>query len=109
MKKKYRILDKTHQMENVQNVYDEISSLDFTKAIHEQVNKLDEDLFQLTFNNGNVIDVGWHPAFEEDGEFIIQVVSNDDWEEPIFKSSSNWDKNELIEKIDEALNNCPSI
>ncbi|HIA9150218.1 hypothetical protein P9883_005665 [Klebsiella pneumoniae] len=58
MKKYYRILDEVQQLDNVANIYDELSSLDFTKSIFEQTNKLDEDLFQLTFINGNIIDIG---------------------------------------------------
>ncbi|AOP96794.1 hypothetical protein [Enterobacter roggenkampii] len=108
MKKYYRILGEVQQLDNVANIYDELSSLDFTKSIFEQANKLDEDLFQLTFINGNIIDIGWYPAFEEDGEFIIQVISDENWDEPAFKASSSWDKNELIEKVNDALINCPS-
>lgn len=108
MKKYYRILGEVQQLDNVANIYDELSSLDFTKSIFEQSNKLDEDLLQLTFINGNIIDIGWYPAFEEDGEFIIQVISDENWDEPAFKASSSWDKNELIEKVNDALINCPS-
>lgn len=96
----------TRQYESVECIYDELSTLDFSKPIIEQENKLDEDLFQLSFNNGKVIDIGWYPAFEVEGEFIIQVIVNENWEEPTFKSSSTWDKNELIGKINTAINNC---
>lgn len=53
------------------DIYDELSDLDFNKTISEEVNKLDEDLLQITFMNGNTLDIGWYPAFEEEGEFII--------------------------------------
>lgn len=108
MKKNYRFLDKIHQLDNVASVYDELSTLDFTKSIYEQVNKLDESLFQLSFINGNVVDIGWYPAFEEGGEFIVQVISDKNWDEPTFTTSSKWDKNELIHRLGEALVNCPS-
>lgn len=106
MKKNNLILDKVHHVEGILNIYDELSSLDFSKTIIEQVTKLDEDLFQITFNNGNILDIGWAPAFEEKGKFIIQVISNEDWETPIYKSFASWDEKELSEKIDEALKNC---
>ncbi|MDF7680262.1 hypothetical protein PT300_06480 [Enterobacteriaceae bacterium ESL0689] len=108
MKKSYRFLDKVYQLDNVASVYDELSTLDFTKSIYEQVNKLDEDLFQLSFTNGNIVDIGWYPGFEESGEFIVQVISDENWDEPTFRTSSKWDKNELIMKISEALINCSS-
>lgn len=107
MKKNFYILDEAHQLDNVANIYDELSILDFSKNKTEQVNKLDEDLFQLTFINGNIIDIGWYPAFEEDGEFIVQIICGENWDEPSYKASSKWDKNELIEKISDALINCP--
>lgn len=106
MNKNNLILDKVHHVEGILNIYDELSSLDFSKTIIEQVTKLDEDLFQITFNNGNILDIGWAPAFEEKGKFIIQVISNDDWEIPIYKSFASWEEKELSEKIDEALKNC---
>ncbi|MEN5025920.1 hypothetical protein ABEJ01_13730 [Enterobacter ludwigii] len=106
MKKNNLILDKVHHIEGILNIYDELSSLDFTKAIFEQVTKLDEDLLQITFNNGNILDIGWIPAFEEEGKFIIQVISNEDWEMPIYTSFASWDEKELSDNIDEALKNC---
>lgn len=103
MKKNYRILDKEYHLENVDSFYDEISSIDFNKTITEQVNRLDEDLFQLTFTDGTIIDIGWLPSFEEDGQFIIQVISDGDWENPSVKHSSGWDKIELIERLNSLL------
>ena len=99
MKASYNILDKTYHIENVENIYDEISTLDFHKKVSEEVNRLDEDLFQLVFSDGVIVDIGWYPSFDTNGEFIIQVISAGDWENPSIKISSGWDRNELTEKL----------
>ncbi|MEJ5114435.1 hypothetical protein [Erwinia billingiae] len=103
MKSSHNILDKEYHLENVDSIYDEISSMDFNKTISEQVNRLDEDLFQLTFSDGTVIDIGWLPSFEESGQFVIQVISDGDWDNPTVKYFSGWDKTELVKKLDAAL------
>ncbi|WIK04111.1 hypothetical protein OI922_24390 [Citrobacter freundii] len=61
----------------------------------------------LTLNDGVVVDIGWYPSFEEGGEFIIQVIQNSDWDHPMIKISSGWDKNELIEKLNIVLEQLP--
>lgn len=47
MKTNYCILGNNYHIENVENIYDEISALDFNKTELEEVTRLDEDLFQL--------------------------------------------------------------
>lgn len=103
MKSSHHILDKEYHLENVDSIYDEISSMDFNKTISEQVNRLDEDLFQLTFSDGTVVGIGWFPSFEESGQFVIQVISDGDWDNPTVKYFSEWDKIELVKKLDAAL------
>ncbi len=99
MKNNYNILGNTYHMENVENIYDELSNLDFHKNLLEEINQLDEDLFQIVFNDGVIIDIGWYPSFDINGEFIIQVISAGDWENPSIKISSGWDKNDLVTKL----------
>ncbi|MBJ8831595.1 hypothetical protein [Citrobacter sp. Cpo126] len=103
MKTNFNILGIDYFIENVKSIYDELSTIDFTKTVSEEAIRLDEDLFQLTQNNGVVIDIGWYPSLDEKGEFLIQVISDDDWDHPMIKTSSGWDKNELIEKLNKVL------
>lgn len=107
MKANFNILGKKYIIENVNDIYDELSTLDFTKTASEEALRLDEDLFQLTKNNGVIIDIGWHPSFNKEGEFIIQVISDGDWDHPMIKTSSGWDKNELSEKLSMVLEQLP--
>lgn len=71
MKTNFNILGKDYFIENVKSIYDELSTIDFTKTVPEEAIRLDEDLFQLTQNNGVVIDIGWYPSLDEKGEFLI--------------------------------------
>ncbi|WP_241177130.1 hypothetical protein [Citrobacter portucalensis] len=109
MKNNYNILGKNYHLEKVNNIYDELSGLDFTKKVSDEVTRLDEDLLQLVFNDKLIIDVGWYPPFDENGEFIIQMIQNSNWENPSVTISSGWDKNELIEKLNKVLGQLPFI
>lgn len=99
MKNNHIILGKIYCIENLTNIYDELSSLDFDKTVSKEISRLDEDLLQLTFSDGVIIDIGWYPSFDEKGEFILQVIHDNDWEKPSLKISSGWNKNDLIEKL----------
>ncbi|HAT7564227.1 TPA: bacteriocin immunity protein [Citrobacter koseri] len=107
METNYIIFEEVYHIENVKNIYDELSTIDFTKTVSEEAIRLDEDLFQLTQNNGVAIDIGWYPSLDEKGEFLIQVISDGDWDHPMIKTSSGWDKNELIEKLNIVLEQLP--
>ncbi|WP_318640212.1 hypothetical protein [Flavobacterium ardleyense] len=53
-----------------------------------------EDLLQIVFKYSNlVIDLGWYgDASNNDGEFIIKVVENKNWEKPLRTKSSKSQK-----------------
>lgn len=96
--KKYNILGTDFVLE-LKNIFDELSAIDFSQGVESQIMKLDEDLLQLSFKSGVIVDVGWYPAFDANGEFIINRIVHGCWDNPEFKYSVGWDKNELISKI----------
>ena len=96
------ILGTDFQLELV-SIFDELSTIDFSQDIESQIMVLDEDLLQLSFKSGVIVDVGWYPAFETNGEFIINRIVNSCWEAPEAKYSVGWDKDELISKIKKAI------
>lgn len=102
MMKKYSILGTDFDLDLIK-IFDELSAIDFSQSIESQVMVLDEDLLQLSFKSGVIVDVGWYPAFEANGEFIINRISNGCWEAPESKYSVGWDKEELISKIKKAI------
>jgi len=48
---------------------------------------LKEDLLQVDYGN-YLLDIGWYPEFEINGKFIIQIISNFNWEKPIVKTKT---------------------
>lgn len=102
MNKKHLILGEEFELKFI-NFYDELSAIDFTQNIELQIMFLDEDLLQLSFESGIVIDIGWYPAFDTKGEFIVCKVVNGCWDKPEYKCNVGWDKSGLISKLREAI------
>jgi len=63
----------------------ELDALDEYRPLQEQRWELKEDLVQVEYPSGLLVDVGWHPEFSADGSFLIQVVKSNDWEHPVFR------------------------
>lgn len=60
--------------------------IDFDKAYSEQMDCLTEDLLQVKFPNGYLLDIGWYPECDIDGEFLIQLIKSENWEVPVCQS-----------------------
>jgi len=58
--------------------------LDLARPLSEQVDNLKEDLAQVRFPRGLLIDVGWYPECSRDGAFVVRVVRDADWDNPLF-------------------------
>lgn len=61
--------------------YDELSMLQ-ESGIEHQAHHLKEDLLQVEYPHGFLIDVGWYPSFDAKGYFQIKVVKDYEWESP---------------------------
>ena len=59
--------------------------IDFEMPLEDQYHLLKEDLIQITYDDNHILDVGWYPEFSESGRFVVTVVRNLDWGEPIFR------------------------
>lgn len=59
--------------------------LDLLKPLMDQVADLKEDLAQVRYEGGILVDIGWYPEFSGDGEFSVRVVQEADWDEPLFQ------------------------
>ena len=58
--------------------------IDTDKTLEDQIWSLKEDLLQLGFYNKKlIIDVGWSNEFEINGCFVILVIKDLDWDNPI--------------------------
>ncbi|WP_277761597.1 hypothetical protein [Pseudomonas sp. A34-9] len=65
--------------------------------------ELKEDLLQASLPPEQIIDIGWHPEFSENGAFRISLISDKNWKSPIYsESAKTWA--ELEKALDHALN-----
>lgn len=60
---------------NVLNLYVDFD-YDENKTLLSQIDLLKEDLIQIQYKNGYIIDVGWYPEFSKKGLFKIFVIKN---------------------------------
>ena len=48
------------------------------------------------------IDLGWYPDGDPEGNFVLQAVLNDDWNDPLMKFSSR-SKDEIVKTLEKWL------
>ncbi len=69
------------------------SELDVAVAPQTQAAKLTTDLAQVGLAPGVLLDIGWYPALRDDGEFVVLVVREGEWETPIARfTATSWDE-----------------
>ncbi|EKB03141.1 hypothetical protein HMPREF9711_02468 [Myroides odoratimimus CCUG 3837] len=85
--------------------YDTLSHLNFNGSPAEVIDELKEDLFQAEFGNHTLLDIGWYPEFDADGHFCVQIISNYDWEAPLYKENCK-SFTSLEESVLHALQHC---
>ena len=62
--------------------------------------ELNEDMLQLYCEKGNlIIDLGWYPAYDAKGNYILMLVKDHQWESPLEYVSSR-SKKEIIAYIE---------
>jgi hypothetical protein len=64
-------------------VYEEFTMTD-EQELGEQIDNLNEDLLQVEYAGGVLLDLGWYPAFNHTGQFQVRVIRNFTWDAPIF-------------------------
>ncbi|WLI31106.1 hypothetical protein PSH61_08340 [Pseudomonas rhodesiae] len=67
--------------------YDEFSSLQNLSAEH-QLQNLKEDMLQIEYPNGFLLDVGWYPSFDIEGCFQVKIIKDFDWDSPTLSLTS---------------------
>lgn len=67
------------------NDFDFIEELEPTDQPKEKIWSFKQDIIQVKYEHGIVLDLGWMPEFNlEDGEFTLAVLKEYDWSDPIF-------------------------
>lgn len=64
-------------------VFDQISHLPDAFVVAQHIDCLREDMLQIRFGGGLLLDVGWYPSFRKRGRFILHLVKDQDWGEPV--------------------------
>ena len=64
-------------------VFDDISHLPDAFEAARHIDCLREDMLQIRFGDDVLLDVGWYPSFRKHGHFLLMLVKNQDWEQPL--------------------------
>ncbi|MDN2712464.1 hypothetical protein O0880_23890 [Janthinobacterium sp. SUN118] len=83
--------------------YDSLSQLDLAQPVAALADDLGEDLLQITCANGDIVDVGWYPAWNEQGRLRVVAVRGQDWEAPVFSAQPDKDPQALLRALRAAL------
>jgi hypothetical protein len=70
--------------------------------LENQLDELKEDMLQVEFPDGYLLDIGWRPSFEIDGQFNLALIKDFNWEDPVYLSSAK-SLSELEENIQIAM------
>lgn len=70
-------------------------------AVAKQTDLLKEDMLQVEFAGGLLLDVGWYPGFDASGGFRINVIKNFDWDRPVVALTAH-ETAELVEQLNVA-------
>lgn len=66
-------------------------------------NLFDQSLLFLFHRRAKLkLDVGWVPSYSPAGRFVVQLVGEDGWSQPLYSYESK-DKNEVVKAIEELL------
>jgi hypothetical protein len=60
-----------------------LDTVDLLRGLEAQLDELTEDLAQVGYPDGSIIDIGWYPTMAMHGAFVVTVVRDEDWESPI--------------------------
>lgn len=79
----------------------ELDRLRRSVPLREQREELNEDLARVVFGDDVTLDVGWYPAWNLSGRFVVVVVRGGDWCQPLFTRECS-DVDSLAAAISEA-------
>lgn len=82
----------------IYNEYD----IDLDRPLEEQEFELTEDLVLIEYSENLMLDIGWYPEFSLDGNLIVKVIKNKEWNKPIFEEMV-YSNNQLLSAIKSAL------
>jgi len=69
-------------------VFWDLDTVDESRPLAGQTEHLKEDLAQIEYPAGVILDVGWYPEFAATGNFVVCVVQQGAWERPLFQKDA---------------------
>ncbi len=63
----------------------DLDPVDEREPLRDQTANLKEDLAQIEYPSGVLVDIGWLPEFAQDGSFHILVVRPGEFDKPLFR------------------------
>jgi hypothetical protein len=84
------------------NILDDADPKSFIDQESENRWSFTEDLLQLEKEN-LIVDLGWYPEGKLDGNYLLVLIENENWEEPVFRIQSR-DKTIIIYELEKLLN-----
>lgn len=72
-----------------QVIYWALDRVDPAIALSKQLGELKENLAQVQFAQETLLDVGWYPEFAAEGSFVVTVVQDGNWDEPLFTEEAS--------------------
>lgn len=83
-------------------IYWDLDSIEEAEPLNRQSENLKEDLAQIRYQDGTLLDIGWCPSFDPSGKFIVTVVSKENWQSPIFYATAK-DISELRQQVSNGI------
>ena len=94
------MLSKIINLKDIKIIKDDF--IDLNLSLNKQRDSLYEDMFSAQLERLNLnLDIGWYGDFKN-GNFIIFLIKNSDWDEPIIKIKTRNTK-ELINNLEAIL------
>ncbi len=78
--------------------------IDENLSFEEQKYSYKEDILQITFGDRFILDVGWRREFNPAGHFVIKVIQDKDWLNPVSKI-----KCKTLSKLKKAIESSASL
>jgi len=63
--------------------------IDEKQPLENFLEDLKEDMLQVEFPGGFILDIGWRPSFNIQGNFFVSLIKDYNWEAPTFSDSAS--------------------
>lgn len=63
--------------------------IDEKQPLENFLEDLKEDMLQVEFPGGFLLDIGWRPSFNIQGSFFVFLIKDYNWGAPIFSDSAS--------------------